>query len=86
MAGYVSVMLGWSWTDLSVLGSQLFGQASAESGGKASTGEQTWTFIPFMMCDENITVPKRAGYPHFDWPSAVAGAATVRHFPNSVQK
>ena len=24
-------MLGWIWTDLSVLGSQLFGQASLES-------------------------------------------------------
>ena len=21
------------------------------------------------MCDENTTVPKRAGQPHFDWPS-----------------
>ena len=31
MAGHSSVMIGWSWTDLSVLGSQLFGQASAES-------------------------------------------------------
>ena len=31
MAGHSSVMLGWSWTDLSVLGSQLFEQASAES-------------------------------------------------------
>ena len=30
VAGNSSVMLGWSWTDLSVLGSQLFGQASAE--------------------------------------------------------
>ena len=33
------------------------------------TGEQTWTFIPFRMCDENTSVPKRAGHPHFDWPS-----------------
>ena len=33
MAGDSSAMLGWSWTDLSVLGSQLFGQASAESCG-----------------------------------------------------
>ena len=31
MAGYSLVMLGWTWTDLSILGSQLFGQASAES-------------------------------------------------------
>ena len=31
MAKHSSVMLGWSLTDLSVLSSQLFGQASAES-------------------------------------------------------
>ena len=31
LAGYSSVMLGWSWIDLSVLGIQLFGQASAQS-------------------------------------------------------
>ena len=31
MAGQSSEMLGRSWTDLSVLGSQVFGQASAES-------------------------------------------------------
>ena len=31
MVGHSSVLLGWSWTDLSVLGSQLFEQASAES-------------------------------------------------------
>ena len=30
MDGHSSVMLVWSWTDSSVLGSQLFGQASAE--------------------------------------------------------
>ena len=28
MAGSSSVLLGWSWTDFSVLGCQLFGQAS----------------------------------------------------------
>ena len=33
MAGHSSLMLGWSLTYLSVLGSQLFGQASAESCG-----------------------------------------------------
>ena len=31
MAGHSSVMLGWNKIDLSVLRSQLFGQASAES-------------------------------------------------------
>ena len=31
MAWHNSVMLGWSWTDLSVFGSQFFGQASAET-------------------------------------------------------
>ena len=31
MDGHSPVILGWSWTDLSVLGSQLFGQDSAES-------------------------------------------------------
>ena len=34
MAGHSSVMLGWSCTDLSVLVSQLFGQALSESCGK----------------------------------------------------
>ena len=31
MAGHSAVMFGWSWTNISVSGSQLFGQASAES-------------------------------------------------------
>ena len=35
MAGHSLVMLGWSWTDLGVLCSQLFGQASAESCDKS---------------------------------------------------
>ena len=33
MAGHRSVMLGWSQTDLSVFGSQLFGPASAKRCG-----------------------------------------------------
>ena len=28
MAGHSSVMFGWSWTEVSVLGSQIFGQVS----------------------------------------------------------
>ena len=36
MAGQGSVMFGWSWTEMSVLGSQVFGQASE------------WTGVPFM--------------------------------------
>ena len=31
MAGHISVMFGWSWTEASVLGSQVFGLASMES-------------------------------------------------------
>ena len=31
MAGDSSVIIGWSWTEVSVLGSQVFGQASMES-------------------------------------------------------
>ena len=31
MAGQGSLMFGWSWTDVSVLGSQVFGQALMES-------------------------------------------------------
>ena len=34
-----------------------------------NTGEQTCAFIPSRMCDKNTPVPKRAGHPHFDWPS-----------------
>ena len=30
MAGNSSVMFGWSWIEVSVLGSQVFGQASME--------------------------------------------------------
>ena len=33
------------------------------------TGEQTWIFIMFSMCDENTTVTKRVNHSHFDWPS-----------------
>ena len=31
MAGHSFVMIGWSWTEVSVLGSQVFGEASMES-------------------------------------------------------
>ena len=31
MAGQSSAMFGWNWTEVSVLGSQVFGQASMES-------------------------------------------------------
>ena len=31
MAGQSSAMIGWSWTDVSVLGSQVFGQALMDS-------------------------------------------------------
>ena len=31
MAGQSSAMFGWSWTEVSVLGSQVFGQALMES-------------------------------------------------------
>ena len=31
MAGHISVMFGWTWSEVSVLGSQVFGQSSAES-------------------------------------------------------
>ena len=31
MAGQSSAMFGWSWTDVSVLGSQVFGQALMDS-------------------------------------------------------
>ena len=31
MAGHSSVMLEWNWTDLSVLGSQVFSQSLVES-------------------------------------------------------
>ena len=33
MAGQSSVMIGWSWTDVSVLGSQVFGQVLMDSCG-----------------------------------------------------
>ena len=33
MAGQGSVEFGWSWTEVSVLGSQVFGQALMESFG-----------------------------------------------------
>ena len=33
MAGHSSGMFGWSWTEVSVLGSQVFGQASMEGCG-----------------------------------------------------
>ena len=33
------------------------------------TAEQTGAFIPFRMCDQNTTVPRRAAHSHFDWTS-----------------
>ena len=38
MAGHSSEMLAWRWTDLSVLGSQLFGQASVDSCAVIAAG------------------------------------------------
>ena len=37
MAGQSSAMIGWSWTDVSVLGSQVFGQALMDSCGGSLT-------------------------------------------------
>ena len=34
-----------------------------------STREQTLAFISFRMWDENTSVPKKKGHPHFNWPS-----------------
>ena len=34
-----------------------------------TTGEQTGAFIPFRMCDQNTTVPRRAAHSHFYWTS-----------------
>ena len=39
MAGQSSAMFGWSWTEVSVLGSQVFGQALMESCGMLSDSE-----------------------------------------------
>ena len=38
MAGQSSAMFGWSWTEVGVLGSQVFGQASMESCGLEIVG------------------------------------------------
>ena len=38
MAGQSSAMFGWSWTEASVLGSQVFGRALMESCGGYGTG------------------------------------------------
>ena len=48
MAGHSLVVLGWSWTDLSVLSSQLFGQASAESCAKSQVVSRSWSFMPIF--------------------------------------
>ena len=39
MLGYSSVMFGWSWTEVSVLGSQVFGQASVDSWDNHGVGK-----------------------------------------------
>ena len=39
MAGQSSAMFGWSWTEVSVLGSQVFGQALMESCGALGKAE-----------------------------------------------
>ena len=36
MVANSSAMCGWKWTEVSVLGSQVFGKALAESFGKAT--------------------------------------------------
>ena len=45
MAGQSSVMFVWIWTEVSVLGSQVFGQASIESWELEETPEQE-LFLP----------------------------------------
>ena len=43
MAGQSSAVFGWSWTEVSVLGSQVFGQALMESceGGSFNVREMS---------------------------------------------
>ena len=45
MAGQSSAMIGWSWTDVSVLGSQVFGPALMDSCGRGLNllaAQQAW--------------------------------------------
>ena len=46
MAGQSSAMIAWSWTDVSVLGSQVFGEALMDSsdrnGHKQTETDRNW--------------------------------------------
>ena len=49
MVGFSLVMFGWSWTEVGVLGSQVFGQALVEScvgGGSVINGATPSCFQP----------------------------------------
>ena len=47
------------------------------------TGEQTGAFIPFRMCDQNTTVPRRAAHSHFDWTSVLVKWEVVQFWIRS---
>ena len=67
MAGQSSAMIGGSWTDVSVLGSQVFGQALMDScgrGGKpisvfslTGAGGGVWTppFLADIICEQPLS-------------------------------
>ena len=60
MAGQSSAMIGWSWTEVSVLGSQVFGQAFIKSCGRehASNFRIFFLILDNIMLSQIVTIEK----------------------------
>ena len=59
MARHSFVVLGWSWTELSVLGSQVFGQAMLESCGIDALSEEKKSESVLLYVSSIHSVPIR---------------------------
>ena len=56
MAGQSSAMFGWSWTDMSVFGSLVFGQALMESCGGSVYHKYIYCIGYSAMCSLDCAV------------------------------
>ena len=72
MAGHSSAVFGWSWTEVSVLGSEVFGQALMESCELGQWGIWTgpngelWTFGLYFTAGLFFSIASKLGFLHIE--------------------
>ena len=74
MTGHSSVMFGWSWTEMRVLGIKIFGQASMESYGLIGpkTQRRSQTYLNFKQPRSWFPAPCRMSLLDKYWTTSVA--------------